>query len=77
MSPFSVSLGFSGHVPQFRPRVYRQFWVFILSALLGRHQGDLAKNMIRRRLLGGEPQLQVTDDPVHDGILREKSGALA
>jgi len=29
--------------------------------------------MIRRRLLGGERQLQMTDDPVHDGILCEES----
>jgi len=27
VSPYSVSYKFSGHVPQFRQRVYRQFWV--------------------------------------------------
>jgi len=47
--------------------------LFIFPALLGRHQNDRLKDVGRRRLLGGERQLQVTDDPVDDGVLREES----
>jgi len=37
----------------------------ILRRLLGRHQGDLGKNMGGRGLLRRKRQLQVIDDPVH------------
>jgi len=35
--------------------------LFVLPALLGRHQGDLLEGIGRRRLLGHELQLQVTE----------------
>jgi hypothetical protein len=39
--------------------------VSMSSGRSGRPQGDLLKDMSRRRLLGRERQRQVTDDPVH------------
>lgn len=46
--------------------------LFIVPALLGRHQGILLKDMNVRRLLGHEDQRQVTDDPVDDRRLGQK-----
>jgi len=39
-------------------------YIFIVPALLGRHQDHLLERMGGRRLCGRERQLQVTDDPV-------------
>jgi len=43
----------------------------------GRHHGDLLENMGRRRLLGHERQLQVTDDPVDRGSIRKEGDDIA
>ena len=48
----------------------------ICPALLGLRQGDLGKNMGRRRLRRHERQFQVIDDAIHHGILREKGDDL-
>ncbi len=39
------------------------------------NQGDLGKNMGRRRLRGHEPKLQVIDDAIHHGMLREEGAS--
>jgi hypothetical protein len=46
--------------------------LFVLPALFGRHQGRLFEDINRRRLLGHERQLQVTDDPVDDRVLGQE-----
>jgi len=43
---------------------------------LGRRQGHLLEGLGGRRLLGDERQLQVTDDPVDDRVLRKESDDL-
>ena len=47
--------------------------LFVVPALLGRHQCDLLEGMGGRRFLGDERQLQVTDDPVRSSIPRTHS----
>ena len=44
----------------------------IFPALLGLRQGDLGKDMGRRRLRRHERQLQVINDAIHHGNLREE-----
>ena len=43
---------------------------------LGRHQNFLISQVRRRGPLGGKCQLQVMDDPVHYGVVREESDDL-
>jgi hypothetical protein len=40
------------------------------------NHGEILKNTLGRRLLRDERQLQVINDPVHDGILRQESNNL-
>jgi len=42
-----------------------------VRVLFGGHQGDLGKNMGRRGLRRDKGQLQMIDNPVHNGILRD------
>jgi hypothetical protein len=46
--------------------------LFIVPALLSRHQGGLIEGVGGRRLLRDERQLQVTDDPVDDRRLGQE-----
>ena len=48
----------------------------IFPALLGRRERNLLEDMRKRRLRGDERQLQMIDNPVHNGILRDESDDL-
>jgi len=48
----------------------------IFPALLGRRERDLLEDMGGRRLRRRKHQLQMIDDPIHNGILRDESDNL-
>ena len=58
------------------PHSWCRLQVSMSTGRSGRHQGNLLEDMGGRRLLGSERQLEVIDDPIHDGVLREEGDDL-
>jgi len=55
----------------------KHIWmVEIFPVFLGRRQGDRLKNTRRRRPIGHKRQLQMIDNPIHDGNLRDEGDDL-
>jgi hypothetical protein len=48
----------------------------IVPGLLGRHQGNLLEDMRGRRLIRHKPKLQMIDNPIQNGLLRDESDDL-